>query len=90
LPRQRLVVTMTAAIESGDESRVFNELVDQFVVPSVRGDAPRRGDRATQAELAALLEHVRTAPSRVSAEIEPRMIPSIAPKERRVPFKSRP
>lgn len=87
LPRQRLVVTMTAAIEDGSESRVFNDLIDRFVVPAVRSDQPRPGDAATQAQLVALLEAVRTAPSRVAAGTEPRMIPSIARKELHVPFR---
>ena len=87
LPRQRLVVTMTAAIEDGSESRVFNDLIDRFVVPAVRSDQPRPGDAATQAQLVALLEAVRTAPSRLAAGIEPRMIPSIAPKERHGAFR---
>jgi hypothetical protein len=42
---------------------------------------------ATRAQLVALLEAVRTGPSRVAAGIEPRMIPSIAPKERHVAFR---
>ena len=90
LPRQKLVVTMTACIEDGSESRVFNDLIDRFVVPSVRGSAPRHGDPATQARLTALLEEVRTGPSRIVAGIEDRMIPSVSPKGRRVPFRRPP
>jgi CubicO group peptidase (beta-lactamase class C family) len=87
LPRPRLVVTMTGAIEDGDAERIFNELIDQFVVPSVRRDGALRGDPATQRQLVALLEEVRTGPSRVAAGIDPRMVPSITPKGHRVPFK---
>jgi hypothetical protein len=36
-----------------------------------------------------LLEEVRIGPSRIAAGIEDRMIPSISPKDRRVPFKLR-
>ena len=90
LPRQKLVVTMTACIEDGSENRLFNDLIDRFVVPSVRGNTPRRGDPATQSRLTALLEQVRTGPSRVAPGLTNRMIPSISPKERHVPFKNQP
>jgi hypothetical protein len=65
-------------------------LIDQFVAPSVRRDAALGGDLATQAQLVALLEEARAGASRAAAGIEPRMVPSIAPKAHRVPFKSRP
>jgi CubicO group peptidase (beta-lactamase class C family) len=87
LPGERLVVTMTAAFEDGAENRIFNELMDQFVLPAIRRDQRRLGDPVTRADLAALLETVRTGPSRVAAAIEPRMIPSITPKERHVSFR---
>jgi hypothetical protein len=79
---------MTAAFEDGAENRVFNELIDQFVVPAVRHDRPRPGDPATRARLAALLEAVRTGPSRVAAGTELRMVPSIMPKERHMSFRN--
>jgi CubicO group peptidase (beta-lactamase class C family) len=87
LPEQRLVVTMTAVFENGEENRVFNELVDRFVVPAVRRDKPGPADAAARAQLAALLEAVRTGPSRVAAGTESRMIPSVSPKERHAPFR---
>ena len=90
LPRQRLVVTMTGAWEDGDENRVFNDLVDRFVVPSIRGNGPRRHDPAAHAELVGVLAQVRDAPSRIAARLERRMIPTVAPKEGRVPFRERP
>lgn len=90
LPRQKLVVTMTACIQDGTEGRVFNDLIDRFVVPSVRGDTPPRGNPATQSRLTALLEEVRTSFSPTCAGIEDRMIPSVFPKGRRVPFRNRP
>jgi len=86
LPRLGLVVTMTACIEDGSEN-VFNELLDRFVVPSVRGDRPLRRDPAAEARLARLREVVRTGPSRIGAQTETRMIPSIQTKDRRVPFR---
>ncbi len=89
LLRQRLVVTMTASIEDGSANTVFNDLVDRFVVPSVRSDGPLRRDPATRSRLETVLEEVRTGPSRVAAGIEDRMIPSIAPKDRRVSFRAR-
>jgi CubicO group peptidase (beta-lactamase class C family) len=89
LLRQRVVVTMTASIEDGGGNAVFNDLVDRFVLPSVRSDGPLRSDPATQARLEMLLEEVRIGPSRIGAGIEDRMIPSISPKDRRVPFKLR-
>jgi hypothetical protein len=80
---------MTGSIEDGGENAVFNDLVDRFVLPSVRSDGPLRPDPAAQAKLEMLLEEVRTGPSRIAAGIEDRMIPSITPKDRRVPFKPR-
>jgi len=85
LPRQKLVVTMTACIEEG-EHVVFDELVDRFVVPSVRGERPLRRDPAAQARLNALLEQVRMGPSRIATGLDSRMVPSITPKERHIPF----
>ena len=89
LLRQRVVVTMTGSIEDGGENAVFNDLVDRFVLPSVRSDGPLRPDPAAQSKLRGLLEEVRTGPSRIAAGIEDRMIPSISPKDRRVPFRPR-
>jgi len=89
LPRQRLVVTMTASIEDGSENSVFNDLVDRFVIPAVHGDASLRPAPASRSRLDALLEEVRTGPSRIAAGLENRMIPSISPKDRRVPFRAR-
>jgi hypothetical protein len=77
---------MTACIEDGSDN-VFNELLDRFVVPSVRGDRPLRRDPAAEARLARLREEVRTGPSRIGAQTETRMMPSIQTKDRRVPFR---
>jgi CubicO group peptidase (beta-lactamase class C family) len=88
LPRHRLVVTMTACIEDGSDA-VFNEVLDRFVVRSVRGDAPLRRDPAAESRLVRLREEVRTGPTRITAGTEPRMIPSVEAKDRRVPFRPR-
>jgi CubicO group peptidase (beta-lactamase class C family) len=85
LTRQKLVVTMTGCVEDR-ENVVFTELVDRFVVPSVRGDGPLRRDPATRSRLEALLEEIRTGPSRIAATVETRMVPSVSPKDRRVSF----
>jgi hypothetical protein len=80
---------MTADIEDDTENRVFNDLVGRFVMPSVRGDTPRRGDPVIQARLTALLEEMRAGFSPVGAGIEDRMIPSVLAKGRHVPFRDR-
>jgi hypothetical protein len=80
---------MTGSIEDGGENAVFNDLVDRFVLPSVRSDGPLRPDPAAQSKLETVLAEVRTGPSRVAAGSEDRMIPSIARKDRRVPFRPR-
>jgi len=90
LPHQRLVVTMTACIQDGTEERVFNDLIERFVVPSVRGDTLHSGNQATPARLTGLLEEVRTGPSPIGPGIEDRMMPSVLPKGRRVPFRNQP
>jgi CubicO group peptidase (beta-lactamase class C family) len=90
LPRQKLVVTMTGCIDDGSENTVFNDLVDRFVIPAVRGDRPRRRDPVTQSRLIGLLDELRTGPSRIDTKLESRMVPSISAKDRRVPFASRP
>ena len=87
LTRQKMVVTMTGCLEDR-ENVVFNELVDRFVVPSVRGDGRLRRDPAMRSRLEALLEEVRTGPSRIGATIESRMVPSISPKDRHVSFQA--
>ncbi len=83
-------MTITGNIEDGTENRVFNDLVERFVVPSIRGNTPRRADPAIQLRLTALLEEVRTGPSRIDTGVEGRMIPSVLPKGRRVPFRNQP
>ena len=69
---------------------MFNDLMDRFVVASVRGDMPHRGNPAIHSRLTALLEEVRNNFSPAGAGIEDRMIPSVFPKARRLPFRNRP
>jgi CubicO group peptidase (beta-lactamase class C family) len=88
LARERMVVTLTGCIEDGAEQQVFADLMDRFVMRSVRGDTPRPADAAVRTKLAAVLTELRDGPSRIAAGTEDRMVPSIAPKGRRVPFKS--
>jgi CubicO group peptidase (beta-lactamase class C family) len=88
LPRQKIVVTMTGCIEDRSPNVVFNDLLDRFVVASVRGDGPLRHDTAARSRLDALLEDVRTGPSRIAATTEERMVPSISLKDRRVSFQA--
>jgi CubicO group peptidase (beta-lactamase class C family) len=85
LPRERLVVTMTGCIDDGMGDQVFAEVLDRFVVPAV-GPHRRRGDARLHARLTALLEDVRTTVTTSCAGNEERMVPSVAPKSRRVSF----
>jgi CubicO group peptidase (beta-lactamase class C family) len=85
-PRQRVVVTMTACIQDGSERRVFDLLIAR-VVRAVRRDAPIAADPANRSKLNAMLEEVRLGFSPPCAGGDARMIPSIAPKARRVSFK---
>jgi len=78
-----LVVTMTGYIEQQDEYQIFDRLMTQYVIPAV--SVGSRGDR--QSELDAVLYELHAEPSRVKAGAEPRMIPSVAPKEQPIPFR---
>ena len=79
IPEQELVVTMTAVIEDGTEDEAFTSLMREFVVPAVSAK-PLAPDAAARAELAALLDEVRSAPTRIKKGTEERMIPTVAPK----------
>ncbi len=87
IPAQGLVVTMTGCFEDNREEELFDRLVDQFVRPAVVTDgralppAPE-----AQARLSALLRQVNETQHRVGDWIEPRMVPSIAPKGTHHPF----
>jgi CubicO group peptidase (beta-lactamase class C family) len=77
-----LVVTMTADIETGNESDVVRQVMKQFVIPAVI--AGSTGDQ--QAAIDAALAEVRAGAPRFGAATQPRLIPSAAPKEQERPF----
>jgi CubicO group peptidase (beta-lactamase class C family) len=87
-PHSRVVVTMTAYLHDRDDGQTFRRLVEHHVVPAV-GAGARRRDDAAAARLRALLEDVRTAPSPVRSDGEPRMAPSVEPKTGRRVFTDR-
>jgi CubicO group peptidase (beta-lactamase class C family) len=84
VPEQALVVTMTAIIQSGDEDKRFTRMMQAFVVPAVTSKHVSTPEDETR--LRAILDELRSAPPRWPDDVEPRMIPSVAPKERHRPF----
>jgi CubicO group peptidase (beta-lactamase class C family) len=85
-PRQRMLVTITACVE-GDSGPITNEVIERFVLPSIKADFPIVGDPAVQARLRKVNEEVRTAPAWFSVA-EDRMKPSVERKARsRVTFR---
>ncbi|HEX3345416.1 MAG TPA: serine hydrolase [Polyangiaceae bacterium] len=82
-PDQDIVLTMTGCIDDGTEHALFEELVKKVLIPSVT-----EGATATlpgnPGELAALLDDVHRGPPRLGDWIEYRMVPSTAPKGRRL------
>lgn len=89
LPQEKLVVTMTACIQDGTENRVFKDLIDKFVVQSVRGSTETRTNPEMKARLTSLLEEVRASVATRCPGEEARMNPSIKPKSKRVRFSAR-
>jgi CubicO group peptidase (beta-lactamase class C family) len=81
-PEQKIVVTMTAIIEDGgEEERVVNDVIGQFVIHLLEG-SPSRGAKA---ELKSAMREVSTS-QRIPAGAENRMLPSVAVKEPHHPF----
>jgi CubicO group peptidase (beta-lactamase class C family) len=78
IPEQDMVVTMTAAIEVGDEDEIFATLMREFVIPAT-AQKPLEADAGARTELAALLDALRRQ-TRIGPKTEERMIPSVAPK----------
>jgi hypothetical protein len=73
---------MTGVVEPpDDEAVIFRRVMDDYVLPAT-GGAPDPGDRAA---LAAVLARVAEEPH-LPARVEPRMVPSVKPKERHHPF----
>jgi CubicO group peptidase (beta-lactamase class C family) len=79
---KRLVVSMTACIESEDEHEVFGRLMRNYIVPAVDPLGGPRQSKLLDAELTRL----RRDRPRYSISMEERMIPSVKPKEKRKPF----
>jgi CubicO group peptidase (beta-lactamase class C family) len=83
IPAHGLVVTMTGCIEDGREEQHFAHIIDAFVRPATHaGPLPAAPDKL--ARLRQWLDEARTV-RRVASWVEPRMVPSAAPKERRRP-----
>jgi len=87
---QGVVVTMTAVIElPEDETDIFRRVVRDYVAPSVEGAGaePAHPDASLRGELAATLERLRTEPLLRTEELEPRLVPSVEPKEKHRGFR---
>jgi CubicO group peptidase (beta-lactamase class C family)/predicted Ser/Thr protein kinase len=83
-PSQGVVVTMTGILEPPeDEAAIFRRIVRDYVMPAVDGTGavPAHPDASLRAPLASLLERIRTEPLPLKRTPEPRMVPSIEPKE---------
>jgi CubicO group peptidase (beta-lactamase class C family) len=84
-PAQKIVVTMTACIEDSTDGEFFDQLVTRVLKPAL---AKGGGTKPTEPDaLAQRLAEVRRTPPRYHDFIEYRMVPSVAPKQRRVPLK---
>jgi CubicO group peptidase (beta-lactamase class C family) len=87
VPDRKIVVTMTACIQDDSEVRVFNEVIDRFLVRALRSDATMPRDTAVQARLAAAVDRMRdysvTCPGG-----DDRMVPSATPKGKHVSFRN--
>ena len=88
VPEQDLVVTMTACFEDGHEKSTLDLLMKRFVIPAVlpANATPRVASTTITDALRTTLAAVH-ASDRLAAGIEPRMVPSVAPKERRRPLR---
>jgi hypothetical protein len=87
LPDKKIVVTMTACIQDDSAVRVFDEVIDRFLMRSLRSDATLPRDPAVQARLAAAVVRMRdySAPCPGGDD---RMVPSAAPKGKHVSFRN--
>jgi CubicO group peptidase (beta-lactamase class C family) len=87
LPEQEIVLTTTAIAAEGTEIKLIADIVTRFLMPSVAAPASPVPDlAATKRKLLAALEAVRSGPSRIPADAERRMIPTVAPYESHRPF----
>jgi CubicO group peptidase (beta-lactamase class C family) len=83
-PTQDVVITMTGDLEAPEHERaLFARIVRDYVVPAVDGalGAPPHPDPSLREPLTRLLAQIRTEPW-AKRSIEPRLTPSIEPKER--------
>lgn len=84
-PEWKMVVTMTAIIESAsEEDRVFGDVIGQFAT-RLRGSASGSSPPDVKQKLGQALRRV-SASKRVPAHAEARMIPSVKAKERHAAF----
>jgi CubicO group peptidase (beta-lactamase class C family)/predicted Ser/Thr protein kinase len=85
-----VVVTMTAVIEHPeDETDIFRRIIGDYVAPSIDGVGaePPHPDAGLRATLASTLERLRTEPLLRTDDLEPRLVPSVEPKERHHAFR---
>jgi CubicO group peptidase (beta-lactamase class C family) len=87
VPELGLVVTMTANVTDGTEERVFGRIMDELLPEAVQNanGAALPAARAALEKLRARLADARGWQRLTGAE--PRMVPSVAPKESRLPFR---
>jgi CubicO group peptidase (beta-lactamase class C family)/predicted Ser/Thr protein kinase len=85
-----LVVTLTGEIEPPeDEAALFSRMIESYVIPAIEGTrgTPARPDPALRDRLAAALARAHALAPVAMDQLEPRMVPSIAPKEKHRPFR---
>lgn len=87
IPEPGLVVTMTACIVDGTEEQVFGKILDELL-PEAVGNTSGASLPAAPAAQKKLQARQKEALGwqRLGAGVEPRMVPSVATKESRVPF----
>jgi len=84
VPAYDAVFTMTGYIQTGDEVAVLGSLMTHYVIPALAGGNASE-DHALEDALARELAAVNADP-RLPANPEPRMVPSVEPKETQRPF----
>jgi CubicO group peptidase (beta-lactamase class C family) len=84
-PDKGLVITMTACVEDDTEGALFDQMMNTFIGAAVH-DQPLPPSPTGDAQLAASLREVLQK-QRISSQVEARMIPSTAAKEKRKPFR---
>jgi len=79
---KQIVVSMTACIEGNEEHAFFATIMKDYIVPSIDPPLGARRNEALENELVDIMK----GRPRYSSSMEARMIPSIAPKEKRIFF----